>query len=223
MLPNGTLPHGNEHRKLLKKERMTTGLSSQLHIVGIGGTLRANSTSRWALEHALRAAEAAGASTELLDLNQLRLPMYEPDLPLDAYGPHVQQFIDVVRRADALIWSTAGYHGSLAAPTKNALDLLEFLNHGGEHTYLNERVVGLIATAGGDLAAVNSINAMVHIAHALRATVAPLFVPIGQSWKQFDDEGRVLDPKTVKRLDQLGRLVVDTAARFHGDAALAMA
>jgi FMN reductase len=111
----------------------------------------------------------------------------------------------------------------LAAPTKNALDLLEFLNHDGEHTYLDGRVVGLIATAGGDLAAVNSINAMVHVAHALRATVAPLFVPIGQSWKQFDDESHVLDPKIAKRLAQLGRLVVDTAARFAGEAALATA
>ncbi len=194
-----------------------------LHIVGIGGTLRANSTSRWALEHALRAAHAAGATTELLDLNELRLPMYEPDLPFDAYSPNVQRFIDAVRRADALIWSTAGYHGSLAAPTKNALDLFEFLNHGGEHTYLNGRVVGLIATAGGDLAAVNSINTMVQIAHALRATVVPFFVPIGQSWKQFDDAGRVLDPKIAKRLDQLGRLVVDTAVRFQGEAALATA
>jgi FMN reductase len=133
----------------------------------------------------------------------------------------VQRFIDTVRRADALIWSTAGYHGSLAAPTKNALDLLEFLSHDGGHTYLDGRVVGLIATAGGELAAVNSINAMVHVAHALRATVAPLFVPIGQSWKQFDDEGRVLDPKIAKRLDQLGCMVADTAARFHGDSALA--
>ncbi len=197
--------------------------SDPLHIVGIGGTLRANSTSRWAMEHALRAAEAAGATTELLDLNELRLPMYEPDLSLQAYGPNVRRFIDTVRRADGLIWSTAGYHGSLAAPTKNALDLLEFLNHDGEHTYLDGRVVGLIATAGGDLAAVNSINAMVHVAHALRATVAPLFVPIGQSWKQFDDEGHVLDPKIAKRLVQLGRLLVDTAARFAGEAALATA
>ena len=196
--------------------------TEKLHIVGIGGTLRANSTSRWALEHALRAAEAAGATTELLDLNELRLPMYEPDLPLDAYGANVQRFVDAVRRADALIISTAGYHGSLAAPTKNALDLLEFL-HYDERPYLDGRIVGLIATAGGDLAAVNSINAMVHIAHALRATVAPLFVPIGQSWKQFDDEGRITDPKIANRLDQLGRLVVDTAARFHGDAALATA
>jgi FMN reductase len=193
----------------------------KLHIVGIGGTLRANSTSRWALEHALRAAEAAGATTELLDLNELRLPMYEPDLPFDAYGPNVQRFVDTVRRADALIWSTAGYHGSLAAPTKNALDLLEFLNNDGEHTYLDGRVIGLIATAGGELAAVNSINAMVHVAHALRATVAPLFVPIGQSWKQFDDEGRLTDPKIASRLDQLGRMVLDTVVRFRGDAALA--
>lgn len=186
----------------------------RIHVVGIGGTLRANSRSRWALEHALHAAEQAGATTELLDLNELRLPMYEPDKPLDAYGPNATRLVDAVRRADALIWSTAGYHGTLAAPTKNALELLEFLGH-NERPYLHQRAVGLIATAGGDIAAVNSINAMVHVAHALRATVAPLFVTIPRAEQQFDDDGRIVNVKIARRLEQLASLVVETAARFQ--------
>lgn len=147
------------------------------HIVGLGGTLHTPSTSLAALESALKAAERAGASTEVIDLNVLALPMFIPGLPLTDADPKVADFLERVRRADAMILSTAAYHGTLAGVTKNALDFLEYLARDAT-PYLHGKVVGLIATAGGDLAAVNAINAMVHVMHALRGTVAPLFVPI---------------------------------------------
>ena len=51
-----------------------------MKIVGLGGSLGRVSRSRTALRHALEGAEAAGAHTELLDLRELDLPMYNPDL-----------------------------------------------------------------------------------------------------------------------------------------------
>ena len=183
-----------------------------LHIVGIGGTLRSESTSRSALERALQSAASTGATTDLLDLNSYNLPMYVPDKELEEYGPNVQHFIDRVRTADAMIWSTGGYHGTLAGVTKNALDFLEFLAH-DERPYLHQRVVGLIATAGGELAAVNAVNAMVHVVHALRGTAAPLFVAIPGSHRVFDEAGNVVEKKWATRLDQLGKLVVEMAVR----------
>jgi NAD(P)H-dependent FMN reductase len=108
-----------------------------------------------------------------------------------------------------MIWSTAGYHGTIAGVTKNALDFLEFLSE-SESPYLHQRVVGLIATAAGELAAVNAINAMVHVVHALRGTVAPLFVPVPRARESVDSTGRVVDQKVAGRLDMLGKLVVET-------------
>lgn len=186
----------------------------QLHVVGIGGTLRENSTSRWALERALQSAAAAGASTELLALNDLRLPMYEPGKPLAEYDASVKHFVEAVRRADAMIWSTAGYHGTLVGATKNALEFIEFLAK-DPRPYLSERTIGLIATAGGDIAAVNAIGAMVHVVHSLRGNVAPLLVPIPAAQKVFDGDGEILDPKWSGRLDQLGKLVVTSAQKWQ--------
>jgi FMN reductase len=188
--------------------------NGHLHIVGIGGTLRKQSSSRAALEHALQSAEAAGASTELLALHDLKLPMYVPDQPLEDYGHNVHRFLESVRRADAMIWSTAAYHGTLAAPTKNAIEFLEFLKQ-HDPPYLHGKVIGLIAVAGGDMAAVNAINAMVHVVHALRGTVAPLMVPIPNARRVFDAQGKVIDEKWALRLDQLGKLIVETAEKFQ--------
>jgi FMN reductase len=184
----------------------------RIHVVGIGGTMRRHSSSLAALHHALRSAEAAGATTELIALNELRLPMYSPDDRLEDYGHNVHRLLHAVRHADAMIWSTAAYHGTLAAPTKNALEFLEFLKT-HEPPYLHGKVIGLISVAGGDIAAVNAINAMVHVVHALRGTVAPLLVPIPSARRAIDAQGKVIDEKWAARLDTLGQLVVETAER----------
>jgi FMN reductase len=115
--------------------------------------------------------------------------------------------------ADALLWSTAAYHGTLAGVTKNALDFAQYLAR-DERPYLEDRIVGLIATAGGGMAAVNAINAMVNVVHALRGVAAPLSVPVTQSWKAFDEEGNIRDEWVAGRLESLGRLVVEMAAKL---------
>ncbi len=187
-----------------------------LRVVGIGGTLRRSSSSLGALRRALSVAEEAGAEVELFDLRELGLPMYEPGRALDDYGPEVRQFIEALREADALILSTAAYHGTLAGVTKNALDFTQFLAQ-DERPYLAGRVVGLISTSGGERAAANTTDAMVHVVHALRGVVAPQMVTIGGAWKRFDDEGNVTDEGFGRRLDKLGRLVVDMAEGLGPD------
>ena len=187
-----------------------------LRVVGIGGTLRRSSSSLGALRRALSAAEEAGAEVELLDLRELGLPMYEPGKALDDYGPGVRRFIETLRGADALILSTAAYHGTLAGVTKNALDFAQFLAR-DERPYLAGRVVGLISTSGGERAAANTTDAMVHVVHALRGVVAPQIVTIGGAWKRFDDEGNVTDEDSGRRLDGLGSLVVEMAGGLGPD------
>jgi NAD(P)H-dependent FMN reductase len=71
--------------------------NGRLKVIGIGGTLREGSTGLDALRRALGAAEAAGAETELLDLRELKLPMYEPGRPLEEYGPEVEPEAQVLR------------------------------------------------------------------------------------------------------------------------------
>jgi FMN reductase len=188
-----------------------------LKVVGIGGTLRDGSTSLGALRRALAASDEAGAEIELLDLNELKLPMYEPRKPLREYGDNVRRLVGAMREADALLISTAAYHGTLAGVTKNALDYAQFLGK-EEHPYFDGKVVGLISTAGGEQAATNANAAMVHTVHALRGVVAPLMVGITRAWQRTDDEGDITDDRYGRRLDDLGGLVVKLAEKFQREA-----
>jgi FMN reductase len=139
--------------------------------------------------------------------------MYEPGRPLEDYGDNVQRFIEALREADALLISTAAYHGTLAGVTKNALDFAQFLGGDGR-PYFDGRVVGLISTAGGEQAATNANGAMVHTVHALRGVVAPLMVAIPKTWQRSDGEGNITDDGYAKRLDSLGRLVVGLSEKI---------
>ena len=175
--------------------------------------MREGSISLGALRRALSAAAEAGADTKILDLRELGLPMYEPGRPLDDYGENVARFVEEVRGADALLVSTAAYHGTLAGVTKNALDFAQFLAR-DERPYLQDRVVGLISTAGGDMAVTNATRALVDVVHSLRGVAAPLAVAIPQAWRHTDETGDITDWRYAEKLDDLGRLVVETAWRL---------
>ena len=185
----------------------------RLKVVGVGGTLREGSSSLGALSRALGAAGDAGAEIELLDLRELGLPMYEPGRRLEDYGEGAKKLVEAMRGADALILSTAAYHGTLAGVTKNALDFAQFLSR-DERPYFDGKVVGLIATAGGEMAGANTTGALVNVVHALRGTVAPLMVAVPQSWKRSNGDGEITDDAYGGRLESLGRLVVDLASRL---------
>ena len=60
-------------------------MNSQVRVVGLGGSMRAGSSSLAALRIALEGAAGAGAATELLDVRALDLPMYMPEAQ-DASG-----------------------------------------------------------------------------------------------------------------------------------------
>lgn len=185
-------------------------------VVGIGGTLRPRSASLGALRRVLGAAEKAGADTELLDLRALDLPVYRPGVELEEFGPAAGRLVGAMRGADALVFGTAAYHGTLAGVTKNALDFAQFLSEDGR-PYLDGKVVGLVATAGGAQAAANANDAMVHIVHALRGVVAPLTVPVPRAWAVADNEGNIPDGNYGDRLDGLGLLVVDLGGKLTAD------
>ena len=78
-------------------------------VIGLGGSLRAASTSRAALQVTLDGAAAAGAATRLLWVRDLDLPLYtaEHSIPRSA-----RELADTACSCDAMIWSSPTYHGS---------------------------------------------------------------------------------------------------------------
>ena len=176
-------------------------------LAGLGGSMRENSYSRAALREALRIAEAAGAATELLDVRELNLPMFVPDLPVEGYPSsqqaNITRFIEACRRADVMIWASPTYHGALSGAVKNALDFMEFLSD-DEPPYLQGRAVGLL-TIPDSVTFAGMINAV----HELRAWLAPTQVTLSR--QHFTAELLLNDERTQRRLTRLVKELLDFA------------
>jgi FMN reductase len=190
---------------------------ARLKVVGLGGSLGVASRSRAALAVALEGASAAGASVELLDLRELGLPMYSPDLEADAPAV-VRTLIDTCYEADGMLWSSPMYNGSVSGSFKNAIDWLHMLGS-REPPYLHDEVIGLISAAGGTQG-LQVVNAMEFSVRSLRGWAVPYVVPVPQATRVFAESGEVQDELVEQQLQLLGEEVVRVAERFAGNPAL---
>jgi FMN reductase len=173
-------------------------------IVGIGGTMTSNSSSERLLRHVLAQCEAAGADTLCFDGNALDLPMY-------GYGaPRTDKavaLIDGLRRADGVVISSPGYHGTVSGLIKNALDYVEDMAR-DERPYFEARAVGLIAVAAGWQATGTTLATLRSIVHALRGWPTPMAVTVNSVQPVFAENGSVSDETLLKQLDILAQQIV---------------
>ena len=178
-------------------------------IVGIGGTSAPRSSSLTALNAVLAAAAKEGAATTVLELGQLGLPMYEHGVPVtDA----VKRYAETVSQADALVWSSPLYHGTISGLFKNAIDWLEVLS-GAEPAYLHDKPVGLVAVAAGGHA-LQAISTMEHMVRALRGWTVPYVVAVNRASDAFDRDGTVKSESVERQLTKLGAEIVRSANLF---------
>ena len=186
---------------------------ARLTLVGLGGSLASVSKSRAALRPALEGAADAGAETQLLDLRELNLPMYNPEdnKPID----EATRLIESCYAADGLLWSSPMYQGTISGALKNALDWLHVLGQ-RDPPYLHDKVIGLISAAGGTQG-LQAINTMEFAVRALRGWAVPYVVPVASAARVFDSEGRIRDQAIELQLKTLGSEVVRVAERFAAD------
>ncbi|MBD2776449.1 NADPH-dependent FMN reductase [Iningainema tapete] len=176
-------------------------------VVGIGGSLRKDSYTQMALGIAAQRVEALGAEVEILDLRLLQLPFCNGEKEYPDY-PDVQRLREATSRADGLILATPEYHGGVSGVLKNALDLMSF-------DEFSDKVTGLISVLGGQPNS-NALNEMRLIMRWVHGWVIPEQIAIGQAWKAFDGEGKLLDEKLSQRFDEFAQSLVENTRKLRG-------
>src|SRR5688500_3645292 len=192
------------------------GDGSSLTIVGLGGSLAATSRSRAALSMALEGDEQAGATTRMLDIRELGLPMYDPTV--QEPGDAARRLMEGCYRAAGLIWSSPLYHGTTSGSFKNALDWLNDLGQ-RDPPFLHDKAIGLISARRG-AHGLQAINTMEFSVRALRGWAVPYVVPVATAWRVFERDGGIEDEAVKAQLLMLGSEVVRVARRFAEDTVL---
>ncbi|KQW65567.1 FMN reductase [Phenylobacterium sp. Root77] len=183
--------------------------SHRPNILGLGGTVRAGSSTERALVAALEVAASAGAETKLLGGAFLAtLPIFDPR----PGGPTPEQaeLAEAVVKADGIILATPGYHGSISGAMKNALDTLDLLRLSG-HPFLDGKAVGIIVTAAGSQAGGTSLVTMRAVIHALRGWPTPFGATLNSATPLFDEGGACCSPKDATQLATVAEQVVEFA------------
>jgi len=169
------------------------------HVVAVCGSLRDGSYTRRALRHALDAAERRGASTELVDLREYDLPVFDPD---NDDIPEAHRLQETIGAADSVLLGTPVYHGSYATPLKNALD------HCGFDEFENT-TVGLLCVSGGGFP-VTSLDHLRSVCRSLNAWVIPHQAALPKARNMFDGD-ELVDEGTAERVATLGERAVEYA------------
>ncbi|USZ69582.1 NAD(P)H-dependent oxidoreductase [Halorussus salilacus] len=161
-------------------------------VVALAGSMRDGSYTRIALRHALDAAAERGAETELLDVREYDLPVFDPDDPEPEAATELKREI---READSVLWGSPVYHGSYSAAFRNVHDYC------GWDEY-EDTTVGLLVSAGGGSFG-STLDHMRVTARGVHAWVLPHQVGIrNASDKIAGDE--VVDEDIEARVRKLG-------------------
>jgi FMN reductase len=160
------------------------------------------------LRLALDAAAELGCATALFARDAINLPPYDP---ADRQRtPEAKALVEALRRADGVILSSPGYHGTISGLIKNALDYTEDLR-GDKRVYLSERALGIVVCADGIQAMGSTLNTLRSIGHALRAWPTPFAAAVNAGMKPFAADGRCQSTEVEQCLRLVAAQVVEFA------------
>lgn len=141
-----------------------------VRILGIGGSIRAESVNLMVLRTMLGIAESLGAETVLADVHSMQLPIFNQYLPMDQQPAKLLWLLREVQQADGFIICSPTYLGSLSGAVKNTLDSLH-LGHDQPGTYFEGRPVALASF--GYHGPENVLHSLAFVTRVMGATLIP--------------------------------------------------
>lgn len=156
-------------------------------VVGMGGTLKPGSSTEGAVKSVLELLRQRGAESQFFGGADLDLPSYNPAAA--HRDSKAQALVEALRKADAVVLASPGYHGGISGLIKNALDYTEDMSRDAR-PYLEGRPVACIATGAGWQGAATTLAALRSVVHALRGWPTPLGVMINTQTALSDQEDK---------------------------------
>jgi chromate reductase, NAD(P)H dehydrogenase (quinone) len=178
-----------------------------MRVLGISGSLRRDSHNTKLLRAAGGLLEAEGAEFVLYD-GLKDVPPYDEDDDIEGgTGAAVERLRDAVAQADAVLFATPEYNGSIPGQLKNAVDWLS--RPRGSNALLNKRV----AVIGASTGMFGAVWAQADLKKVLATAGARVShegeVPVPQADTRFHDDGGLNDEQIGEQIRQLMLQLLD--------------
>jgi chromate reductase, NAD(P)H dehydrogenase (quinone) len=167
----------------------------------IAGSARQGALSVKLRDAARSAAQAVGATTSVLDLRELALPLYDGDIEAaQGVPPGAATLRDAIRAHDALVIVTPEYNGFPTPLVINAFDWLSRLPDGLKATA--DKPVALLSSSPGAFGGLRALNFLrQYLQMAFQMLVVPQQQALGRANEAFAPDGALADPKAQAALE----------------------
>jgi chromate reductase len=166
-----------------------------MRILGVSGSLREGSFNTSLLR---AAAEAAPDGVELEPWEGLsELPLYDEDLDSDDAPEPVRRLREAWGAANAILFVTPEYNGSVPGGLKNAID---WASRPAREGVLRNKTVAVTGASTGQFGALWAQQDLKRILGVAGARVVGTEIPVGRAHERFDAEGRLLDGELFEQL-----------------------
>ena len=183
-----------------------------MRILAVSGSLRAGSHNTQLLRAAAGAAPA-GVEVELWD-GIGALPLYDQDLEDGDVPAAVRRLRADWGAADAILFATPEYNGSVPGGLKNAVD---WASRPPGRAPLTNKTVAVVGASTGQFGAMWAQTDLRKILGTAGARVVGVELPVARAHEAFAADGRPLDDALVERL----RGIVETVAAEAAPAEIA--
>jgi chromate reductase len=178
-----------------------------MQILGIAGSLRRGSHNRKLLRAAGDVLPPGAVLTEWDGLRDL--PAFDEDLE-EAPPAAVQQLLDAIAAADAVLVATPEYNASIPGVLKNALD---WASRPFPGNVLRDKPAAVVGASTGLFGAVWAQAEVRKVLKTSGAHVLESELPVGMADGAFGDDDALVDPDLSARLsDLVSDLVREVAA-----------
>ncbi len=174
-----------------------------MRILAVSGSLRRDSHNTQLLRAGVEAAPE-GVEVELWE-GLGDLPLYDQDLDTTEPVESVRRLREAWSAADAILFSTPEYNGSVPGGLKNAID---WASRPVRESALTNQTASVIGASSGQFGAMWAQADLRKILGTAGARVVGDELPVARAHEKFDPEGRLLDGELFERL----RLVLGTLA-----------
>jgi chromate reductase len=183
-----------------------------MRILAVSGSLRADSLNTKLLQAAIEQAPE-GVAIELWE-GIGDLPIYDQDLETGDLPESVRRLREDWGSADAILFATPEYNGSVPGGLKNAID---WASRPKLEAALTNRTVAVVGASTGQFGAMWAQADLRKVLGVAGARVVGDELPVTRAHERFDHEGRLLDEELVGRLG----LTLETLVREASPVAVA--
>ncbi|WP_282936730.1 NADPH-dependent FMN reductase [Paenibacillus sp. RC67] len=176
-----------------------------MKITILAGSNRKHSTSTQLCHYIQSVLESNDCTVALLDLNELPVPFFSPDVESD--DANLQYMKNQLKEADGIVLATPEYHGAPSGVLKNALDHVGFDQFDG-------KVVLSVCSTGGAVG-VSSLQQLQTIVRNVHGINCPEWISIGGEQRLFSPEGEPTNLKTKERVHRTLQYFVQMVSTFR--------